>query len=79
MKIQKLRLTEFRNFKTKLLEFSDGITIILGPNASGKTNILESLYLLSTGKSFKAKVVITAKTLRKSLITSSSAQSEQSH
>jgi DNA replication and repair protein RecF len=56
MQIQKLRLTGLRNFKGKLLEFSDGITVILGPNASGKTNILESLYLLSTGKSFKAKV-----------------------
>ncbi len=54
--IQKIRLTDFRNFKSKLLEFSDNITIIVGPNAVGKTNILESLFLLSTGKSFKAKV-----------------------
>lgn len=52
--ITKLRLKDFRNFKTKLLEFSDGITVIIGPNASGKTNILESLFLLSTGKSFRA-------------------------
>lgn len=56
MQIQKIRLTDFRNFKGKLLEFSDGITVILGPNASGKTNILEGLYLLSAGKSFKAKI-----------------------
>jgi DNA replication and repair protein RecF len=56
MGIKKLKLTNFRNFKGKLLEFSEGITIILGPNASGKTNILESLFLLSVGKSFKARV-----------------------
>lgn len=54
--IKVLKLTDFRNFKTKTLEFSDKITTIVGPNASGKTNILESLYLLSTAKSFKAKL-----------------------
>lgn len=54
--IQKLRLTSFRNFKNKLFEFSPKITVIIGPNASGKTNILESLYALSTGKSFKARL-----------------------
>lgn len=56
MQIQKLKLTNFRNFKNQLFEFSEKITVITGPNASGKTNILESLYLLSSGKSFKAKV-----------------------
>lgn len=54
--IRTLKLTDFRNFKAKALEFSDKITTIVGPNASGKTNILESLYLLSTAKSFKAKL-----------------------
>ena len=52
--ISKLRLKDFRNIKSKLLEFSNGITVIVGPNASGKTNILESIFLLSTGKSFRA-------------------------
>ena len=54
--IVKIKLSDFRNFKSKLFEFSDKITVIVGPNASGKTNILESLFLLSTGKSFKAKI-----------------------
>jgi len=54
--ISKLRLNNFRNFKTKLLDFSPEITVIVGPNASGKTNILESLYVLSTGKSFRARL-----------------------
>ena len=54
--IKSLKLTDFRNFRKKNLEFSDGVTVIVGPNASGKTNILEGLFLLSMGKSFKAKV-----------------------
>ncbi|MEK7188707.1 MAG: DNA replication and repair protein RecF [Patescibacteria group bacterium] len=54
--INKIALTDFRNFRKKVFEFSKGTTIIVGPNASGKTNILEGLYLLSTGKSFKAKI-----------------------
>jgi len=52
--ISKLRLNNFRNFKTKLLDFSPKITVIIGPNASGKTNILEALFVLSSGKSFRA-------------------------
>lgn len=51
-----MALSGFRNFKKKGLEFSEKTTVIVGPNASGKTNILESLFLLSTGKSFKAKI-----------------------
>ena len=56
MLISKLRLNSFRNFKTKLLEFSPEITVIIGPNASGKTNILEGIFVLATGKSFRARV-----------------------
>ena len=54
--IKAIKLTDFRNFKAKTLKFSDGITTIVGPNATGKTNILESLFLLSTAKSFKARM-----------------------
>ncbi len=56
MSIVKIRLSDFRNFKKKVVEFSDKVTLINGPNASGKTNIMESLFLLSTGRSFKAGV-----------------------
>jgi DNA replication and repair protein RecF len=38
------------------LEFSKKTTVIVGPNASGKTNILEAIFLLSTGKSFRARI-----------------------
>jgi DNA replication and repair protein RecF len=54
--INNIKVQNFRNFKAKTIKFSDGITTIVGPNASGKTNILESLFLLSTSKSFKARV-----------------------
>lgn len=54
MSIQKITLSNFRNFGKKLIKFFDQTTVIVGPNASGKTNILEALYLLSVGRSFKA-------------------------
>jgi DNA replication and repair protein RecF len=53
--LKELELSNFRNFKSKKFSFSSNTTVIIGPNASGKTNILEALYLLSTGKSFRAK------------------------
>lgn len=56
MKITKIYLENFRNFKGKRFSFSEGVNVIIGPNTSGKTNILESIYLLSTGKSFRARV-----------------------
>ena len=58
MLIGRLQLSNFRNFKRKSLVFSSKTTVIVGPNASGKTNIMESLFLLSTGKSFRARVEV---------------------
>ncbi len=54
--IRNILLANFRNFEKKSIKFSNKITVIVGPNGVGKTNILESLFLLSTGKSFKAKL-----------------------
>ncbi|MFV1916869.1 MAG: DNA replication/repair protein RecF [Patescibacteria group bacterium] len=56
MKVVKIQISNFRNLKSKTFSFSPKVTLIVGPNASGKTNILECLYLLSTGKSFRARV-----------------------
>lgn len=54
--IHKLSLTNFRNFDKKTIEFGEGVNVINAPNASGKTNILEAIFFLATGKSFKARV-----------------------
>lgn len=52
----KIALSKFRNFSEKTFSFSEGITIIVGPNGIGKTNILEGIFFLSTGRSFRATV-----------------------
>ena len=54
MKLKRIVLQNFRCFKKKELVFSPQTTLIVGPNASGKTNVLEAIYLLSTAKSFRA-------------------------
>jgi len=43
----------FRNYKSLSVNFDNRINIILGNNAQGKSNLLESIYLLSMGKSFR--------------------------
>jgi DNA replication and repair protein RecF len=54
MYIKKLGLTNFRNHKNKKIMFDNALTVIQGPNGSGKTNILEAIHMLSTTKSFRA-------------------------
>ena len=53
MKINSLELNNFRNYTYTKTEFNDGLNFIVGANAQGKTNMLESIYLLSVGKSPK--------------------------
>ncbi len=55
MPLQRLHLKNFRLFQDKTFKFSDGINLILGENGSGKTAVLESLNILLTGNSFRAK------------------------
>lgn len=52
MKILQLNLSNFRNYKNIQLN-PNNINIIIGKNASGKTNILESIHFLTEGKSFR--------------------------
>lgn len=54
MKINSVKLTNFRSWSNLEINFSD-LVLIYGPNALGKTNILESLYLLATTRSFKGR------------------------
>ncbi len=48
-------MSDFRNYESKSFDFSDGVTVIAGENAKGKTNLLEAIYLLGVGESFRAK------------------------
>ena len=50
---KKLSLYKFRNHLDQEIEFNPGITILYGPNASGKTNTVEALQLLTAGLSFR--------------------------
>jgi DNA replication and repair protein RecF len=53
MWIERLVLRNFRNYEHADVSFCHGTNLIQGENAQGKTNILEALSLLSTGKSFR--------------------------
>ena len=53
MYINKVRLENFRNYEKQEIEFDKNINIIYGDNAQGKTNILESIFVCSLGKSFR--------------------------
>ena len=50
MRIEHLRLTNFRNYQTLDLDFNPNVNIFIGDNGKGKTNILESIYVLSLTK-----------------------------
>ncbi len=53
MLIKSLRLKDFRSYKNRTFNFSDGLNIIVGKNAQGKTNILEAIFFMIIGKSFR--------------------------
>lgn len=53
--ITELRLQNFRSYKDSSFELSPSVNIIVGPNASGKTNLLEAILVLATGSSYRAR------------------------
>ncbi len=53
MYLQRLTLVNLRNYDKTRLEFSPKINVIYGLNAQGKTNLLEAIYLLCLGRSFR--------------------------
>lgn len=53
MYLKEIKLQNFRNYKEEVVRFHKKINIFTGKNAQGKTNLLESLYIMSLGKSFK--------------------------
>jgi len=53
LKIRKLQVRNFRNLKKIDYSPSPGLNIFIGDNAQGKTNLLESIFILSAGSSFR--------------------------
>ena len=55
MLLTALRLANFRNYAALDFSPAPGLNVFAGPNAQGKSNLLESIALLATGKSFRAR------------------------
>ena len=55
MQLLDISLINYRNIKNANVRFSDGINILFGENANGKTNIIEAVYQFAQGKSFRTK------------------------
>lgn len=55
MILKHLSLQNFRSYEKSEFELDSGLIFIVGPNTSGKTNLIEAIFLLSTGKSFRAE------------------------
>jgi DNA replication and repair protein RecF len=53
MRLKKIKLTNFRNFDTSEVELSDGATVFYGGVGEGKSNLLEAIFLLSVGRSYR--------------------------
>src|SRR5579872_5507039 len=54
MKLTAVQLLHFRSYNEAVFAFNNETTLIIGPNTAGKTNLLEAIYCLSFGKSFRA-------------------------
>lgn len=55
MIVKRIALSGFRNYDFETVEFDPGTNVIAGENAQGKTNLLESVYMLSSGRSFRTR------------------------
>ena len=54
MYCKKVKLNNFRNISECSIDFCDGINVLAGENAQGKTNLLEAIFFASVGRSFRA-------------------------
>jgi DNA replication and repair protein RecF len=54
MRFDEVRLADFRNYESLDFTPQSGLNVFVGPNAQGKSNLLEALAMLATGKSFRA-------------------------
>lgn len=48
-----VKLKNYRSYADQVFEFEPGVNIVVGPNASGKTNLLEAVYVAAKGRSFR--------------------------
>ena len=55
MKLEHLLLKDFRNYSAFEMDFDPGVNLIVGDNAQGKTNLLEAVIYLGSGKSFRTQ------------------------
>jgi len=55
MALRRLQVTDFRCLQSAELDLDPQFTLISGPNASGKTSLLEAIYVLGRGRSFRTR------------------------
>ncbi len=55
MNLENIQLHNFRNYRSLNLEFDPGVNLLVGDNAQGKTNLLEAIGYLGSGKSFRTQ------------------------
>ena len=55
MNLENIQLHNFRNYHSLNLEFDPGVNLLVGNNAQGKTNLLEAIGYLGSGKSFRTQ------------------------
>jgi DNA replication and repair protein RecF len=52
--IESIRLQNFRSYDDESFEFKNNVNIVVGPNTCGKTNLLESILIIGTGKTYRS-------------------------
>ena len=55
MKLLDIALENFRNYDAGKIEFADGVNLLVGENAQGKTNLLEAVAFLGSGRAFRTQ------------------------